>query len=393
MGVCVQALVQRLSEELEHQGEAVNHHAALIRERESDLEAALDRANRAHEELIAMEPPSLAQAVGSLEILLRVSTESAFSKEGGDVIVQEGGENGDDGVDVISDRESQNRVWCLVRYLKKRSSAKSGASSRGHETSIGSVDKKEDDEAGKDRNVGEGYDEKEMNRGGGGGEGEDAPESASSLAETVDDDDGHGHGGDEQSHTVAEVNTVDMKDENSGGNMAAAVDTVEGGGESKDMSPPIPSSVDVAAESTFLLVVEWRTQEEVDEWFASRLAAAIEMEQEHELEHRESEGAEGEPSAAEFDARAPASTMPSALPMLDTPMTIQETFMAKIAGIKAELNSELEKARAELSRNTEAYKQYRARVRETGDVRRGVYDVRRLVGITEARLLLKSRAG
>lgn len=375
--------MQRLSEELERQGEVVNHHAALIRERESDLEAALDRANRAHEELIALEPPSLAQAVGSLEILLRVSTESVLPKEGGDVTVEAEGKRGDGGMDVIGDRESQNSVWCLVRYLKKRSSSKGGVSSRGYEASIGSVDKGEDDEAGKGRNAdesapeGEGDDDKEKNREDGGGEGGDAPESASSLAETVGGDDGQGGG--EQGHPVGKVNVVDMKEEevvdekgeNSGGNMAAAVEIVEGGEESEDMSPPIPSSVDVAGESTFLVVVEWRTQEEVDEWFASRLAAAIEMEQEHELEHRGSEGAEGETSAAESDARAPASTMPSALPMLDTPVTIQEAFAAKIAGVKAELNSELEKARAELSRNTEAYKQYRARVRETGDVRRG----------------------
>ncbi|CAM9885009.1 unnamed protein product, partial [Ascophyllum nodosum] len=52
-----QGLVQRLSEELERQGQAVNHHAKVICQRESELEAALDRANRAHDELIAMEPP------------------------------------------------------------------------------------------------------------------------------------------------------------------------------------------------------------------------------------------------------------------------------------------------------------------------------------------------
>lgn len=385
MGVCAQALVQRLSEELERQGEAVNHHAALIRERESDLEAALDRANRAHEELIAMEPPSLAQAVGSLEILLRVSTESVLPKEGGDVTVEAEGKEvgerkgGDDGLDVNGDRESQNNVWCLVRYLKKkRSSSKGGTSSSRDETSAGSVDKDEDDEAGKGRNAdenafeGEGHD----NREDGGQEGGNAPESASSLAQTMGGDDGHGGG--EQGQPVAEDNPVDGKEEelddekseSSGGNVAATVETVKGEGELEDRSPPLLSSVDVAGESTFLVVVEWRTQEEVDEWFASRLAAAMEMEEEHELEHRVSEGAEGEAAAAESDGRAPASTMPSALPMLDTPVTIQEAFAAKIADVKAELNSELEKARAELSRNTEAYKQYRARVREAGDVER-----------------------
>ncbi|CAN0402809.1 unnamed protein product, partial [Ascophyllum nodosum] len=40
-----QGLVQRLSEELECQGQAVIHHAKVIRQRESELEAALDRAN------------------------------------------------------------------------------------------------------------------------------------------------------------------------------------------------------------------------------------------------------------------------------------------------------------------------------------------------------------
>ncbi|CAM9886117.1 unnamed protein product, partial [Ascophyllum nodosum] len=51
----------------------------------------------------------------------------------------------------------------------------------------------------------------------------------------------------------------------------------------------------------------------------------------------------------------------AAVPVLETPLTIQESFAAEMARVEAELNSKLEMARAELSRNTEAHKQYRAR--------------------------------
>ncbi|CAN0340170.1 unnamed protein product, partial [Laminaria digitata] len=71
-----ESLVQRLHEELERQGEAVNQHASLLRQRNGELDDALDRASRAHDELISMEPPTLARAVGGLEVLLRVSTEA-----------------------------------------------------------------------------------------------------------------------------------------------------------------------------------------------------------------------------------------------------------------------------------------------------------------------------
>ncbi|CAM9955740.1 unnamed protein product, partial [Ascophyllum nodosum] len=71
------------------------------------------------------------------------------------------------------------------------------------------------------------------------------------------------------------------------------------------------------------------------------------------------EGDAGEETAA---ATAEASMVaPRLLPVLETPLTIQESFAAEMARVEAELNSKLEMARAELSRNTEAYKQYRAR--------------------------------
>lgn len=110
--------MQRLSEELERQGEAMNHHAALIHQREAELDDALDRANRAQDELIAMEPPTLSQAVGGLEILLRVSTEAtpatpaAAAAGAASLTGDDAGEN----ETAISGDGPAPTVWCLVRY-------------------------------------------------------------------------------------------------------------------------------------------------------------------------------------------------------------------------------------------------------------------------------------
>ncbi|CAM9886323.1 unnamed protein product, partial [Ascophyllum nodosum] len=116
-------LVQRLSEELERQGQAANHHAKVIRQRESELEAALDRANRAHDELIAMEPPSLSQAIGGVEILLRVSTQPAPSMA---VAAGTKGKSGpiEENAGACGRGNGKEDVWCLVRYEKAPSSKK-----------------------------------------------------------------------------------------------------------------------------------------------------------------------------------------------------------------------------------------------------------------------------
>ncbi|CAN0583455.1 unnamed protein product, partial [Ectocarpus sp. 12 AP-2014] len=125
-----ESLVQRLSEELERQGEAVNRHASLLLEREEQLDAALDRAARAHDELISMEPPSLSQAVDGVKILLRVSTTAAAGEQWA--------VTGDDApaaaVAAGGEADAAPQVWCLVRYaIASSSSGKRRGTATGRE--------------------------------------------------------------------------------------------------------------------------------------------------------------------------------------------------------------------------------------------------------------------
>lgn len=155
----------------------------------------------------------------------------------------------------------------------------------------------------------------------------------------------------------------------------------EGAGVSVIVSGAAPEEGDMVR------VVEWRTQEEVDEWFALQLAGEMEavaadaQQQQQEQERGEEEkggvvegrgeiwggaaaGALGEGAGQAVPAAATATAVVApTMHALELPVTIQEAFGAEIVRVRGELSAKLEEARAELSRNTEAYKQYRARVR------------------------------
>ena len=182
--------MQRLHEELERQGEAVNHHASLLRQRNGELDDALDRATRAHDELISMEPPTLARAVGGLEVLLRVSTRAASFVAGKDAEGRERGGDGGDGdgggggggdgagVGVVGDgggvQGMAAKVWCLVRYAVP-SSKRRGKAQQGEEAQEGlAADGTEDGRGGEGEPRGERgeegeVEEREAEGGGGGG--------------------------------------------------------------------------------------------------------------------------------------------------------------------------------------------------------------------------------
>ena len=360
-----QGLVQRLSEELERQGQAANHHAKVIRQRESELEAALDRANRAHDELIAIEPPSLSRAIGGVEILLRVSTQpvpsmaAAAGTEEKSVPIEEDAGAGDRGG---QSENGQEDVWCLVRYEKAPSSKKKrGEISKETDVSTLSV---EEGKAESGRESGENALDDH------GDEEGDAPARAAVEAKveavkmTEEWEKHEGEGEAEQAPLTVSRSACGGDDGNAGRDaVVAAPRTAEGEDSEGQLSPPssLPSSASVAGQET-VVVIEWRTQGEVDEWFATRLETAVE-EEDYQQEWSRLERAEGDAGEETAAATAEASMVaPRLLPVLEIPLTIQASFAAKMARVEAELNSKLEMARAELSRNAETYKQYRARV-------------------------------
>ena len=365
-----QGLVQRLSEELERQGQAVNHHAKVICQRESELEAALDRANRAHDELIAMEPPSLSRAIGGVEILLRVSTQPAPSMavaagtEEKSVPIEEDAGAGDRGG---QSENGQEDVWCLVRYEKAPSSSKKrGEISKETDVSTLSV---EEGKAESGRESGENalddHGDEEGDEGAGQAPARAAVEAKVEDAKMTEEWEKHeGEGEAEQAPLTAPPSACGGDDGNGGRDaVVAAPRTAEGEDSEGQPSPPssLPSSASVAGQDT-VVVIEWRTQGEVDEWFATRLETAVE-EEDYQRERSRLERAEGDAGEETAAATAEASMVaPRLLPVLEIPLTIQASFAAEMARVEAELNSKLEMARAELSRNAEAYKQYRARV-------------------------------
>lgn len=399
----LQSLVKRLSEELEQQGEAVNHHADALHQRDAELQAALERASRAQQELIAMEPPTLAQANQGLEVLLRVSTNStqwASAREG------------------ISDTEKRNadesvvsavapRVWCLVKYSKKKVKrrSRSGTDSFNVRSADGNEDEREQEigAASPDRRDSEGkntsVDEERQQRGEGGEQ-----EVASSSLQQVGGDSGEGNEpsiaggastsspsgkaaeageGDRDDGVVAapvESTDTDMEAAHVIASFPSAIGENGGDGESGDaahvaavVSPEAPDTVKTTLQAVDgggeeEAVIEWRSQEEVDEWFALQLARATEEpSSSSNAAPPSSYGREATGGLADL-LEDPSATVaqyvpPVALPVLDMPPTIQERFALEVGRVREELESRLEEATAELSRNTEAYKQYRARVR------------------------------
>lgn len=437
--------MQRLSEELEQQGEAVNHHADLLQQREAELEAAMDRATRAHDELIAMEPPSLAQAIGSLKILLRVSTghEALTTSEATGV---SGDDDGDDGIgDDGVGKDDRPQVWCLVRYARaslsrRRRAAESKEESRESNGEkayayVGAEGVDEDDHDGdhdndsEDDREDERRENKEELHAGqeGNASAETAITSPSASGPTEDStssdqiapmarEDGdqeheagktaEGEGVEEEARPgltspaspVAEADPSEDHDGSAGndddgnGDDAAVVSVspagttalVESGEElSGERSPAVAvadegetgdrddgdndDDHDDGDDDGTVIVVEWRTQEEVDEWFAVQLTRATQSL--HEVQQQqlgEEDGGGGVMAGITGGSSVEETTTsvgaPPDMPVLETPRTVQEAFATAIAKVKEELGAKLDEAHAELSRNAEAYKQYRARV-------------------------------
>ena len=361
-----QGLVQRLSEELERQGQAANHHAKVIRQRESELEAALDRANRAHDELIAMEPPSLSQAIGGVEILLRVSTQPAPSMA---VAAGTKGKSGpiEENAGACGRGNGKEDMWCLVRYEKAPSSSKKrGGISKETDVSTLSVEEgKAESGREADENALDDHGDEEGDEGAGQAPARAAIEAKVEAAKMTEEWEKHqGEGEAEQAPLTVSPSACGGDDGNGGGDAAAAAPrTAEGEDSEGQPSPPssLPSSTSVAGQDT-VVVIEWRTQGEVDEWFATRLETAVE-EEDYQKERSRLERAEGDAGEETAAATAEASMVaPRLLPVLEIPLTIEESIAAEMARVEPELNSKLEMMRAELGRNTEAYKQYHARV-------------------------------
>lgn len=368
-----ESLVQRLSEELERQGEAVNRHASLLLEREEQLDAALDRAARAHDELISMEPPSLSQAVDGVKILLRVSTGAAAAYGEQSAVT---GHDAPAAGAAGDDADAVPKVWCLVRYAI----ASSSSSSKRRGTVTGQEQEEEADTASAENSQQQQRGREEEEAGGAprgnvssseddqpveGDEGEQQPTASapaspgSSQNDASATDDGAAVAAEEaQSSSNDPVREGGEDDENAGEEEDGSETSTAAGGEGV-----VANGDD---DSDTVEVVEWRTQEDVDEWFAAQVARAIEIAEEQQQETSGGGGVDGGPAAGAMDATAVTQTpvaVAPVLPVLETPMTLQQSFGAELSRVRGNLESKLEEARAELTRNTEAYKQYRARVR------------------------------
>lgn len=373
-----ESLVQRLSEELERQGEAVNRHASLLRERDEELDVALDRAARAHDELISMEPPSLSQAVGGLEILLRVSATGAAAAATATATTAPADDVDDD---LGSKSETAPpKIWCLVRYAIPSSQKRRG-------TAAG-LDDAGDPEGGHEQDASEGEREEEEDQ-----EEEGEVQGAASSPRGNRLSAGHSPAGENGVEDVQEsaaaggtggdsVQKNDASSADGGEVVAAAAESAQSSSPQKDDEEGDSEDDEEEEEGTgtspdegdtdTVEVVEWRPQEDVDEWFAAQLARALEAAEEQQASA--AGGGGGESAGGAMDAMAADVPAPSApvLPVLETPMTLQQAFEAELSRVRGELEGRLEEARAELRRNTEAYKQYRARVRE-GEREKGLF--------------------
>ncbi|CAM9819528.1 unnamed protein product, partial [Choristocarpus tenellus] len=89
------------------------------------------------------------------------------------------------------------------------------------------------------------------------------------------------------------------------------------------------------------VIVEWRAQEEVDEWVTGELARVM-----------AARGSE-EGGLVALQKGSP--------PNLEMPPTLQEVAEGEVGRVRGELEAILEESRAELTRNTEAFNTYRAR--------------------------------
>lgn len=376
--------MQRLSEELERQGEAVNHHANLVRQRDAELKEALQRVDRANEELVAMEPPTLTQACSSLEVLLRVSTaERALPAS----------EAGDDGQG-IRKSDVPSRTWCLVRYSReggpgRKSQGMEDGAPRAGASRVAGGGSVEEQDLGWSREHREG-----RHGSGGGGAGAEAggvegtggnSAVTAAGAPNATGVEGGVSGVAEGFGATESAEAAGAQDERERGGEDPAVIPVggtqggaEGGADPGGAEGAAPGDAGVrvdgeasspgSPENGAQVVIEWRSQEEVDEWFALQLSRAVSVNTQAEGTQEPGGPAAGaivemagDPEADEAKEAAAAAAV--VLPVLDMPPTIQELFAAQVARVKQELEAKLEEARAELSRNTEAYNQYRVRVR------------------------------
>lgn len=421
--------MKRLSEELEQQGEAVNHHADLLHQKDLELQRAHERASRAQEELISMEPPTLAQAENGIEVLLRVSTADVNAeaapaggreeKEESEDVGGEGasGRGGDDHGSLETQKPGPTRVWCLVKYQRKSklrprpgaaqcgSGPKDGdgsVSSDGGEgeaetaTTDGVVDATGDNamaqEGEQQERVGV-HDDGEVSvsnlHHGGAAAGSEMHDteaahkrnsSSGSQATTAEGDDhevvasGATSEGGASGDVIGERNVPEGRGEDDqlahhpADDSVAPVTAVEAPSTAADTAAERdPADTAIRPEQHLETLIEWFPQEQVDEWFALQLARAAEADMPPSGEDT-SHGGEAAGALADLAIVAPSTNTqaPPELPVLDMPLTVQEQFAADLKKLREELEGRLEEARAELSQNTEAYKQYRARVSEKG---------------------------
>lgn len=412
-----QGLVKRLSEELEQQGAVVNRHADVLHEKDLEVQRALERASRAQQELITMEPPTLAQADDGLEVLLRVSSTdaAAVAEEASMVGADESGVIGE-AVASCSAAEAAvgPRVWCLVRYHRKplgttlprgganrdddASEERSGkehdvaSAERGQENANSvavAVAGRDGDRVGGDEECGQGIAEVQGEHAAAGDDGVDrgcdtSPNkpafTSSSRVEAAEGDDHEAPApaasvvaGDTEGETGkdGEVTLEEGEDERRHPGNAPASTIIEETSQGAAATGATPEAINVdevqqQQQQQQEVVVEWRLQEEVDEWFARQVAQAVESSStvENTAYGGEAAGALGDlMEAVPTPAPAAPEAKPPTLPMLDMPMTVQERFAVELRRLRDDREGQLEEARAELSRNTEAYQQYRARVR------------------------------
>ncbi|CAN0099468.1 unnamed protein product, partial [Hapterophycus canaliculatus] len=322
-----ESLVQRLSEELERQGEAVNTHASLLRKRDEQLDDALDRAARAHDELISMEPPSLSQAVWCL---VRYAIPSSQKRPGKATGKEDGEDAGQEGEEEEEEEEEEE-------------GERMGAAStpRGNGLSAGQASAEEDGgETGQQpAAAGEiGADPSPS-----------VPKSEASDGEAVSTAAEPAQSSPQDPPAPTEGQEEDSDEDGS--------EDEEDGDERSEASPAEGGGGGGSNEIDTIEVVEWRPQEDVDEWFAAQLAHALEVAEEQQA----SGGGGGGGGAMDVMAGDGPALAAPVLPVLETPMTLQQSFDAELSRVRGELEGRLEEARAELRRNTEAYKQYRAR--------------------------------
>lgn len=393
--------MKRLSEELERQGEAVNFHADLVRQRDGELQEALERVNRANEELVFMEPPSLSKAGADLEVILRVSTADAVSAKG----------RADDTADESRESATTARVWCLVRYSRvsrrrrQRGDEKISAATELRSDGKGTADDVRqrvndggDGGGDDDRHHHHRQQQEENGVGPGRGESEETGDNGPVNAEagstpwrvanfkgdttagSAGDPDGtapsksaEGEAPEQESNDGRTSESPERSD-----SVAAGASVGNSTGKEVDADTSTPKASEAATETlersddNLETVIEWRSQEEVDEWFAQRLASASAA-----VSQAGDSLAAGGPAAGVLDEAVgltPETDETSeevGMPVLDMPLTIQESSAAEVARVKGEFEARLEEARAELNRNTEAYNQYRARVRRVQRAKSG----------------------